>query len=107
MAFKLAAMRGAAAKLRKHVPANVAVPVPVRISAAYTHIFPVGEYFAGGWTALNGAEKGMHHRTVSDILRIIDGSRECHRKSRLGTAFKYAAMRRFSGAMALCRLGID
>ena len=71
---KMATIRNAGTKLRKHILANKSITTQNRVSAAHTHVFPTGEYGTGTWTSLTVAEKGNYHRTVTDIYRVVDGS---------------------------------
>lgn len=67
-------MRCAASKIRKHVLANGAIDVGTRLMASHSHVLSTGEYACGTWARMTGHEVSLHHRAVSDIYRMVNGS---------------------------------
>lgn len=74
IAVKMACMRRAAQRLKRHVICNPAIAKPVRLGVAHTHVMPTGEYSAGAWASMTQVDQARLHRTAMDVDRMVDGS---------------------------------
>ena len=68
---KMACIKSAYGKLKKHVLCSPQIPTDIMLSVAATHVFPTGEYAAGGWAQLSSVDESKVTRAITDVYRGI------------------------------------